>query len=137
MGFTITKSNRPLLDRMFEPLRSNRSTRLIYKLATWNGYIFAFYFSAKCWYSGNLVNLLYAFACLCGGLALTYIYARWYATSGSKCFARNLTGEELECREPIFEPDSFGGITFRLLNPKNLDGERFTEIYGAEEKLDR
>lgn len=137
MGFTVTKSNRPLLDRLFEPIRSNRAFRLIYSLAALNGYAFSGYFFVRSWYTENLVNILYGILCFGAGFVLCYIYGHWYTTSKSKCFARNLTREELECREPIFEPDPFGGITFRLLNPKNLDGERFTEIYGAKEKLDR
>lgn len=129
LGFTITNSNRPFLDRLFEPLRSNRSTRLIYKLATWNGYIFAFYFLAKCWYSANLVNLLYAFACLCGGLSLSYIYSRWYATSGSKCFVRNQTPEDFENLPPFVIENRMFGVHVNKPMLFNADGEQFIDVY--------
>ncbi|MBJ2192863.1 hypothetical protein EEL52_10965 [Muribaculaceae bacterium Isolate-113 (HZI)] len=139
-GFTITRSRRPLLDRMFEPLKSNRSFRFIYLLAGLNGFLFGIYFLLKgTGLSGweCVRNWAFSAGCFCIFFALGWIYRRWYNTSKSKCFARNLTDEEIKGREPVFEPCAFGGITFRLQNPRNLDGERFTEIYGTKEESDR
>lgn len=121
-------------------VESNRSFRFIYLLAGLNGFLFGIYFLLKgTGLSGweCVRNWAFSAGCFCIFFALGWIYRRWYNTSKSKCFARNLTDEEIKGREPVFEPCAFGGITFRLQNPRNLDGERFTEIYGTKEESDR
>ena len=136
MGFTVTKSKRPFLDRLFEPVKSNHAIRWIYNLTCLNSFLFGMYFMLK---TTNLShwectkNWLYSAGCFCVFLALAIVYGIWHNTSTSKCFIRNLSKEELEDRDIIFEPDPLGGITFRRLNPRNLDGERFTQIYGEKE----
>lgn len=94
-----------MLDRMFEPLKSNRSFRFIYLLAGLNGFLFGVYFLLKgTGLSGweCVRNWVFSAGCFCIFFALGWIYRRWYNTSKSKCFALNLTDEEIKGREPVF-----------------------------------